>query len=102
MCRSILTFRPNGLNITLGDSGTKLLVTAGSGARNLVLPDGIRIVDLDASFSSRPMTNLASVSGPLDPAYVIYTSGSTGRPKAVAVPHVAVVNFLWSMRQRRA
>jgi amino acid adenylation domain-containing protein len=34
-----------------------------------------------------------------DPAYVIYTSGSTGKPKGVQVPHRAVVNFLWSMRE---
>jgi amino acid adenylation domain-containing protein len=33
-------------------------------------------------------------------AYVIYTSGSTGLPKGVAIPHSALVNFLWSMWQR--
>ncbi|MDM0045515.1 amino acid adenylation domain-containing protein [Variovorax dokdonensis] len=32
-----------------------------------------------------------------DAAYYIFTSGSTGRPKAVAVPHIAVVNFLDAM-----
>ncbi|GAA0434392.1 hypothetical protein Acor_08830 [Acrocarpospora corrugata] len=31
-------------------------------------------------------------------AYVLYTSGSTGRPKGVVVPHGALLNFLWSMR----
>ena len=31
-------------------------------------------------------------------AYVIFTSGSTGRPKGVQIEHVAVVNFLVSMR----
>ena len=36
---------------------------------------------------------------PEDLAYVIYTSGSTGRPKGVAVPHGALVNFLWSMQR---
>jgi amino acid adenylation domain-containing protein len=34
-----------------------------------------------------------------DICYVIYTSGSTGKPKGVQVPHGAVVNFLYSMRQ---
>jgi len=31
--------------------------------------------------------------------YVIYTSGSTGKPKGVMVPHGAVVNFLYSMKE---
>ncbi|HEU4655925.1 MAG TPA: amino acid adenylation domain-containing protein, partial [Capillimicrobium sp.] len=34
-------------------------------------------------------------------AYVLYTSGSTGKPKGVAVPHRALVNFLWAMTRRR-
>src|SRR6185503_1664144 len=33
-------------------------------------------------------------------AYTIYTSGSTGRPKGVQIPHRAVVNLLWAMRDR--
>ncbi len=37
---------------------------------------------------------------PEDPAYVIYTSGSTGKPKGVRVPHRAVANFLWTMKDQ--
>lgn len=33
-------------------------------------------------------------------AYTIYTSGSTGKPKGVQINHQAVVNFLYSMRQK--
>jgi amino acid adenylation domain-containing protein len=33
-------------------------------------------------------------------AYVIYTSGSTGKPKGVQISHRALVNFLWTMRER--
>ncbi|MBD2410524.1 non-ribosomal peptide synthetase [Nostoc calcicola FACHB-389] len=33
-------------------------------------------------------------------AYVIYTSGSTGKPKGVQIPHSALSNFLYSMKQR--
>ncbi|MFC0862042.1 amino acid adenylation domain-containing protein [Sphaerimonospora cavernae] len=35
---------------------------------------------------------------PDDTAYVLYTSGSTGRPKGVMVPHGALANFLFGMR----
>ncbi|MGW3725521.1 amino acid adenylation domain-containing protein, partial [Streptomyces sp. NPDC000851] len=37
---------------------------------------------------------------PAHPAYVIYTSGSTGIPKGVAVPHVAVVDYLRDTSRR--
>jgi amino acid adenylation domain-containing protein len=36
---------------------------------------------------------------PDEVAYIIFTSGSTGRPKGVQIPHRALTNFLWSMRQ---
>jgi len=38
-------------------------------------------------------------AAPADICYVIYTSGSTGKPKGVQVPHGAVVNFLYSMKE---
>ena len=39
-------------------------------------------------------------AGPDDLAYVLYTSGSTGKPKGVEIPHRALTNFLWAMRNR--
>jgi amino acid adenylation domain-containing protein len=33
-------------------------------------------------------------------AYLIYTSGSTGKPKGVQIPHRALVNFLWAMKEK--
>ncbi|MBW4677593.1 MAG: amino acid adenylation domain-containing protein, partial [Desmonostoc geniculatum HA4340-LM1] len=32
-------------------------------------------------------------------AYTIYTSGSTGKPKGVQIPHIALSNFLHSMKE---
>ena len=40
-----------------------------------------------------------SQSTPTDICYVIYTSGSTGEPKGVQIPHGAVINFLYAMRE---
>ncbi len=49
-----------------------------------------------AALSSEPFESNAK---PEDTCYVIYTSGSTGKPKGVQVPHGAVVNFLYAMRE---
>ena len=96
-------FPPERLEYMLADSGAKVLVTAGGVTDALDLPAHIRVLDLDeqsATLSGLPTANLEDSAGPRDTAYVIYTSGSTGRPKGVAVPHEALANFLWSMRQR--
>ncbi|MEP7279700.1 MAG: amino acid adenylation domain-containing protein [Bacteroidota bacterium] len=83
----------------LKDANVKVLLTnVDSG---LLDNDKIHVVNLnEAKFSttdySNPQTNINSNNL----AYNIYTSGSTGHPKAVMVSHSALVNFLWSMRQR--
>jgi amino acid adenylation domain-containing protein len=58
------------------------------------------LIDRDAaqiaSHSDAPLDEAAT---PDQLAYILYTSGSTGRPKGVLVPHRALVNLLWAVRQ---
>ncbi|MES9518947.1 amino acid adenylation domain-containing protein, partial [Rhodococcus baikonurensis] len=67
--------------------------------RELVLPVGLPVVDVDAvdvsEFDGSVVTDADRVA-PLrssNVAYVIYTSGSTGRPKGVQVPHTTVAKL---------
>lgn len=67
------------------------------------LPAGeapILLIDKETEFAQAPMRPLSHLPSPSDPAYLIYTSGSTGRPKGVQIPHRALVNLLWSMRNQ--
>jgi amino acid adenylation domain-containing protein len=62
-----------------------------------------RAVCLDRDWSEIERAPEPSERPERDPeqlAYVIYTSGSTGRPKGVEIPHRALANFLWSMREQ--
>ena len=93
-------FPAERLAYMLADSGAEVLVTAGDTAGRIKLPEGVAILDLDTLSEAGSPDNPVAGADSSDTAYVIYTSGSTGRPKGVAVSHAAVMNFLWSMRQR--
>ncbi|BBD64375.1 amino acid adenylation domain-containing protein [Nostoc commune NIES-4072] len=61
-----------------------------------------QVVCLDAhwhNIAQQSKKNLLSELTTDNLAYVIYTSGSTGKPKGVQIPHNALSNFLYSMRQ---
>ncbi len=82
----------------LDDAGVRFLVTTDAVHSGLPPTSG-RIVRLaEVAPADRAVERHAPAPGDL--AYVIYTSGSTGRPKGVMVPHGALTNFLWSMRNR--
>ncbi|WP_445634029.1 Carrier domain-containing protein [Nostoc sp. DSM 114161] len=62
-----------------------------------------QVVCLDAHWqkiAQQSQENLFSELTTNNLAYVIYTSGSTGKPKGVQIPHSALSNFLYSMKQR--
>ena len=56
--------------------------------------------DAKAAIDQLDSTAVEPTASPSDICYVIYTSGSTGKPKGVQVPHGAVVNFLYSMKEQ--
>ena len=109
-------FPAERLRFMIADSAPRVLLTQRAVTEQLPAGWGAvpAIVTLDHDLpAALPETNPAAAGFGLEPgdlapahlapahlAYVIYTSGSTGMPKGVAVPHRALVNFLWSMRQR--
>jgi amino acid adenylation domain-containing protein len=86
----------------LEHSATSVLLTQ-SELAGVLPPFGGRTVLLDTEWSAieqQDASNPQVEVGPEDLAYVIYTSGSTGKPKGVMLPHRALTNHLWSMRQQ--
>jgi amino acid adenylation domain-containing protein len=97
-------FPVDRLAFMIQDSGCGVVVTEEAlseelplGGRTLVL------IDRDWPEIERESTRVASLPESVSPdqlAYCIYTSGSTGRPKGVDISHGALVNLLWSVRER--
>ncbi|HEX9987858.1 MAG TPA: amino acid adenylation domain-containing protein [Chloroflexia bacterium] len=87
----------------LQDSGAGVLLTeeGRAGLAQEASGPGMRTVLLDRDWDEieKQQADDPGVEvGPDNLAYVIYTSGSTGRPKGVQVPHRALTNHLWSMK----
>ncbi|MFD7665065.1 MupA/Atu3671 family FMN-dependent luciferase-like monooxygenase [Streptomyces sp. NPDC059788] len=86
----------------IAECGARLLVSTGSQADALDLPDGPAVLDVadgksggsgGSHASGRTEKTPSDAAGPESLCYVIYTSGSTGTPKGVAVPHRSVVDL---------
>ncbi|MEU2791680.1 MupA/Atu3671 family FMN-dependent luciferase-like monooxygenase [Streptomyces sp. NPDC007100] len=83
----------------LAECGARLLLSTGSRADDLPLPDGLTVIDVtgldgrEHAVTSRARKTSPAGAGPESLCYVIYTSGSTGAPKGVAVPHRSVVDL---------
>jgi amino acid adenylation domain-containing protein len=96
------TYPRERLAFILQDTGLPVLLTQERLAAALPAHEA-RAVLLDPgreAWAGAPVSNPTPRGGSERLAYVMYTSGSTGKPKGVQIPHRAVVNFLWSMRQR--
>ena len=87
------------LRYMVEDSGAKLVI-AHSTLAALTDTLGAPVFSLDQSDPLAPPVPAAAIDPQVQPAYLIYTSGSTGKPKGVCVPHAAVVNFLYAMRDQ--
>ncbi|MFH9491983.1 amino acid adenylation domain-containing protein [Streptomyces halstedii] len=83
------------------DSGLPVLITQSSVAPGL--PEStatmLRVDELRAEIAAESAGPLDEPVEGADLAYVIYTSGSTGRPKGVQLPHRALRNLFWAMKQ---
>jgi amino acid adenylation domain-containing protein len=92
-------FPPARLALILEDAAVGVLITQRTLADRCAGFDGQRLWWDEWQPAATSARNLM-IGAPDNAAYVIYTSGSTGLPKGVVVEHRAVVNFLYSMRER--
>ncbi|WP_225830130.1 non-ribosomal peptide synthetase [Streptomyces sp. NK08204] len=83
------------------DAGLPVLITQSSVAPGLPESEATTLcVDaLREEIAAESAEVLGEPVGGEDLAYVIYTSGSTGRPKGVQLPHRALRNLFWAMKQ---
>ena len=89
------------LKFILEDTKAAVLLTKASLLESTV-QDKTAIICLDEDceeIAQRSQENLPSQLNTDNLAYTIYTSGSTGKPKGVQIPHSALSNFLYSMKQ---
>ena len=88
----------------VNDSGMQILLSEKAlleTLEDISFPESVKVISLDDerdNISSHSNKKLKAYASPDNLAYVIYTSGSTGLPKGVEIPHQALVNFLWSMK----
>jgi amino acid adenylation domain-containing protein/non-ribosomal peptide synthase protein (TIGR01720 family) len=85
------------LAFTLRDADVAVVVTQESLRPVLPVPEGVRVVSVDAereAIAARPVDDPHTRATPRSLAYLIYTSGSTGVPKGVAIEHGSTVALL--------
>lgn len=93
--RTILEDASPALVIAADEAALEL----GQDRKFLLMPDGCMPVRGTVVAGSHGTFTPRSEPLPADSAYVTYTSGTTGRPKGVVVPHAALANLLYAMRE---
>ncbi|MCS3473144.1 amino acid adenylation domain-containing protein, partial [Pseudomonas sp. JUb42] len=73
------------LGYMIEDSGIGLLLTHEHLHRQLLLPETVHCLYVEATAEGYGQDNPVNLTRPHNLAYVMYTSGSTGRPKGVAI-----------------
>lgn len=88
------------LKYIIKDSGIKFMVTENSlvDELNIRTNNTILIDNHKEAISKHPIENLSETTNAENPIYVIYTSGTTGNPKGVVIPHKALVNHNYGVR----
>jgi amino acid adenylation domain-containing protein len=93
-----ISFPVDRIEFILKDADIKVLIT--NVDFSVEYEHKVNVVNLNNyKLSENNYSNFQTNINPGNLAYIIYTSGSTGQPKGVMVPHSALMNFLWSMRQ---
>jgi len=95
------TYPVERLKQVIEDAGPSVVVTQ-SAEWAPFIGLGVDTLLLAAGWENERVSETTPVATPRgeDLAYIIFTSGSTGRPKGVCIPHRALTNFLWAMRDR--
>ncbi len=81
------------------DAGLSVLLTQQKLRESLPVEVSVPVVCVDDNEEIENSQNSESTVTANNLAYVIYTSGSTGNPKGVEIPHRALANFLFAMRE---
>jgi amino acid adenylation domain-containing protein len=94
------TFPVNRINYMLEDSQANYVITTRDFKalihnQELIL---INLSEIEFDSESKDSELMQHEYSKSESAYLLYTSGTTGKPKGVQIPHVAIVNFLTSMK----
>ncbi|MCB8946156.1 MAG: amino acid adenylation domain-containing protein [Ardenticatenaceae bacterium] len=90
------------LAFMLQDTQAGLILTQEQLKKHLP-PSQAHVICLDTDWEAISKESTKKPTSRVQPhnlAYIIHTSGSTGKPKGVQIPHQAVVNFLWTMKEQ--